>query len=72
MKAIESLIQMNFGGTSSSEGGMGSGSKSSVENGAVNTKDQKVNTKGNSKSDSSDTFDPIKKEVKKAEKTRNK
>jgi hypothetical protein len=51
---------------------MGSGSKSSLENGAVNTKDQKVNTKGNSKSDSSDTFDPIKKEVKKAEKARNK
>jgi hypothetical protein len=60
---------MSSGGTSASEGGMGSGSKSSEEKGTVSGPDQKNNTKGNTKSDNSseNSFDPIKEDIEKAE-----
>ena len=60
---------MNTGGSSASEGGMGSSSKSSEEKGTVSGPDQKNNTKGNTKSDNSseNSFNPIKEDIEKAE-----
>lgn len=65
------LVITNTGGSSASEGGMGSGSEDDREKGSLS----KPGEKGGSVSTDDDddtTFDPIKKSVKEAEKARDK
>lgn len=54
---------LNSGGSSASEGGMGSGSKSETEKGQVDKHENQKQTDTESKN----TFDPVKKDIDKAE-----
>lgn len=65
------LVIRNTGGSSASEGGMGSGSDDDTEKGSLSKPGDKSGH-ATSNDDEDTTFDPIKKSVKEAEKARDK
>lgn len=66
------LVITNTGGSSASEGGMGSGSDDDTEKGSLSKPGEKSGSASKNDEDEDLTFDPIKKNVKEAEKARNK
>ena len=65
------LVITNTGGSSASEGGMGSGSDDDREKGSLSKPGEKSGS-GTSDSEDDTTFDPLKKNAKEAEKARDK
>jgi hypothetical protein len=65
------IVITNTGGSSASEGGMGSGSDDDTEKGSLSKPGEKSGA-ATSNDDTDTTFDPIKKNVKEAEKARDK
>src|SRR4051794_17016587 len=65
------LVVTNTGGSSASEGGMGSGSDDDTEKGSLSKPGEKSGS-ASSNDDEDLTLDPIKKNIKEAEKTRDK
>jgi hypothetical protein len=65
------IVITNTGGSSASEGGMGSGSDDDREKGSLSKPGEKSGD-GSSNEDTDTTFDPIKKGAKEAEKSRDK
>lgn len=66
------LVITNTGGSSASEGGMGSGSDDDTEKGSLSKPGEKSGSASGNDEDEDLTFDPIKKNVKEAEKARDK
>lgn len=66
------LVITNTGGSSASEGGMGSGSDDDTEKGSLSKPGEKSGSASRNDEDEDLTFDPIKKNVKEAEKARDK
>jgi len=65
------LVITNTGGSSASEGGMGSGSDDDTEKGSLGKPGEKSG-QASSNEDDDTTFDPLKKSAKEAEKARDK
>lgn len=68
VNGIGQLIVINTGGSSASEGGMGSGSADDREKGDIKKPGEKSGNVTANEDDADTTFDPIKKNVKKHEK----
>ena len=66
------LVITNTGGSSASEGGMGSGSDDDREKGSLSKPGEKSGSASSNEEDEDLTFDPIKKNVREAEKARDK
>lgn len=65
------LVITNTGGSSASEGGMGSGSADDTEKGSLGAPGEKSGS-ATANDDSDDTFDPLKKSIKEADKANEK
>lgn len=66
------IVVTNTGGSSASEGGMGSGSEDDTEKGSLGKPGEKSGSATSNDEETDISFDPIKKSIKEAEKAANK